>query len=130
MFRDEDIAFAARLMQAGIPTELHVHPGAQQGRGGQFVMVVDPLVFGFLRGLGHVEIVRAQVLDEVGDPLDVLLNRHRHVGQHGWALRPGDDEQVREAPGGEAEEGARAVGPLVPQPQPIPAGDVVVPGGA
>lgn len=28
MFRDEDIAFAQRLMQAGIPTELHVNPGA------------------------------------------------------------------------------------------------------
>jgi acetyl esterase/lipase len=28
MFRDEDIAFAARLMQAGVPTELHVHPGS------------------------------------------------------------------------------------------------------
>jgi acetyl esterase/lipase len=28
LFRDEDIAFAQRLMQAGIPTELHVHDGA------------------------------------------------------------------------------------------------------
>jgi acetyl esterase/lipase len=28
MFRDEDIAFAARLMRAGVPTELHVNPGA------------------------------------------------------------------------------------------------------
>jgi acetyl esterase/lipase len=28
LFRDEDIAFAARLMQAGVPTELHVNPGA------------------------------------------------------------------------------------------------------
>jgi acetyl esterase/lipase len=28
LFRDEDIAFAARLMQAGVPTELHVSPGA------------------------------------------------------------------------------------------------------
>ena len=28
MFRDEDIAFATRLMQAGVPTELHVNPGA------------------------------------------------------------------------------------------------------
>jgi len=28
LFRDEDIEFAMRLMQAGVPTELHVHPGA------------------------------------------------------------------------------------------------------
>ncbi len=28
LFRDEDIAFAARLLQAGVPTELHVDPGA------------------------------------------------------------------------------------------------------
>jgi acetyl esterase/lipase len=28
MFRDEDIAFAQRLMQTGVPTELHVHPGS------------------------------------------------------------------------------------------------------
>jgi len=28
MFRDEDIAFANRLMQAGVPTEFHVYPGA------------------------------------------------------------------------------------------------------
>jgi acetyl esterase/lipase len=28
LFRDEDIDFAARLLQAGVPTELHVYPGA------------------------------------------------------------------------------------------------------
>ncbi|WP_179470494.1 alpha/beta hydrolase [Mycolicibacterium vinylchloridicum] len=27
IFRDEDIAYAARLSAAGVPTELHVHPG-------------------------------------------------------------------------------------------------------
>ena len=27
LFRDEDIQFAARLIQAGVPTELHVYPG-------------------------------------------------------------------------------------------------------
>ncbi|MCU0260507.1 MAG: alpha/beta hydrolase [Ilumatobacteraceae bacterium] len=28
LFRDEDLAFAARLVQAGVPTELHLYPGA------------------------------------------------------------------------------------------------------
>lgn len=31
LFRDEDIAFAARLLEAGVPTELHVYPGAYHG---------------------------------------------------------------------------------------------------
>ena len=31
LFRDEDIAFAARLLGAGVPTELHVYPGAYHG---------------------------------------------------------------------------------------------------
>jgi acetyl esterase/lipase len=30
-FRDEDIDYATRLMQAGVPTELHVLPGAPHG---------------------------------------------------------------------------------------------------
>ena len=31
VFRDENIAYATRLMQAGVPTELHVYPGAYHG---------------------------------------------------------------------------------------------------
>ena len=30
-FRDEDIQYALRLNQAGVPTELHVLPGAPHG---------------------------------------------------------------------------------------------------
>ena len=32
-FRDEDIDYAVRLQQAGVPTELHVFPGAPHGFG-------------------------------------------------------------------------------------------------
>ena len=31
LMRDENIAYATRLMQAGVPTELHVYPGAFHG---------------------------------------------------------------------------------------------------
>jgi acetyl esterase/lipase len=31
VFRDEDVDYAARLMQAGVPVELHVYPGAYHG---------------------------------------------------------------------------------------------------
>ena len=32
-FRDEDIEYARRLYGAGVPTELHVYPGAPHGVG-------------------------------------------------------------------------------------------------
>ncbi|WP_433189954.1 alpha/beta hydrolase [Actinoallomurus sp. CA-150999] len=31
LFRDESVAYAARLLAAGVPTELHVYPGAPHG---------------------------------------------------------------------------------------------------
>jgi acetyl esterase/lipase len=31
LFRDEDIGYASRLLAAGVPTELHVYPGAVHG---------------------------------------------------------------------------------------------------
>jgi acetyl esterase/lipase len=31
IFRDEDVSYARRLADAGVPTELHVHPGCPHG---------------------------------------------------------------------------------------------------
>jgi acetyl esterase/lipase len=36
-FRDEDIGYASRLLQAGVPCELHVTPGAFHGSEGQVI---------------------------------------------------------------------------------------------
>ena len=49
----------------------------------------------------------------IGDPLDMLLDRHRHIRQHRRALRAGDREQVRERRQPRAEIGVRAVRPLL-----------------
>ena len=59
-------------------------------------------------GLAH----RDQAVDH---PVDVLLDRHRHVRQHRRAARAGDHEQVGEAGHGKPEIGLRAVGPDVGQ---------------
>ena len=72
----------------------------------------------------------AQVAQAVGDPVDVLLDGHRHVAQHRRALRPGDHEQVREAVRGDAEVGARALGPLLLQGEPVPSADAELEQGA
>lgn len=40
LFLEEDLEYARRLMRAGVPTELHVHPGAYHG----FILVPDAQV--------------------------------------------------------------------------------------
>lgn len=40
LFLEEDLEYARRLMRAGVPTELHVHPGAYHG----FILVTDAQV--------------------------------------------------------------------------------------
>ena len=66
----------------------------------------------------------AEVVEAVGDPVDVLFDRHGHVGQHRRAARTGDGEEVGEADRGEAEIGRRPVGPLLPERDAVTAPDV------
>ena len=68
--------------------------------------------------------VGVEVGDAVGDPVDVLLDRHDHVGEHRRAARAGDREQVREAGGGQAEVGAGPGRPRVAQRTPSRPRDV------
>ena len=50
-----------------------------QGRVGGFVDVLDPCIDGFGRWLDLFDALALQVIDTVRDPLDVLLDAHRHV---------------------------------------------------
>ncbi len=91
---------------------------------GAVVDVLDPAVLG---GRGRLDRRVARVahrLDRVDDPVHVLLDRDRHVGQHRRAPGPGHHEQVREADRSEAEIGARAVRPLVLQREAVTTSDV------
>ena len=86
--------------------------------------MVDPGVLGLDGGVDRNEVSRPQVGDAVGDPVDVLLDRHEHVDEHGRAARPRDGEQVRESRGRDAEVRARPGRPLVPQLHASGAGDI------
>lgn len=57
----------------------------------------------------------AHGLDTAGDPFDMLLDGDRHVGQHRWALRTGNGEQVGETGNGDAQIGVRTIRPLLLQ---------------
>ena len=86
--------------------------------------MANPAGLGGLGGLDGVESVVAQRREGVGDPLDVLLDRHRHVREHRRALRARHHEEVGEAGGHDAEVGERSVGPAVAQLGTVTAGDV------
>ena len=86
--------------------------------------VRHPGVLRVLGGLHAAQAALAQVADGVGDPVDVLLDRHDHVAEHRRAPGAGDEEQVREAGEADAEVGPRAPGPLVAQRDAVAAADV------
>ena len=50
--------------------------------------------------------------DAVADPVDVLLDRDRHIAEHGRASGPRDHEHIGKAQGGDAEISLRSGGPL------------------
>ncbi len=83
------------------------------------VVVLDPEVLGLLRRLDGGFVVLSHAHGAVRHPVDVLLDRDHHVGEHRRAGRPGDGEQVREAVHHESEVGARAVLPLLLQGEPV-----------
>lgn len=60
LMRDENIAYATRLLQAGVPTELHVYPGSFHGfeglvpNAGVSVRAVNEYTEALKRGLGRI----------------------------------------------------------------------------
>ena len=80
---------------------------------GAVVDVLHPAGLGRLRGLDAVVAGLGHLTEAVGDPVDVLLDRHGHVRQHRRAARTGDQEQVGEPGRHQPEVGERAVLPLV-----------------
>ena len=71
-----------------------------------------------------VDGVFAHVADAVGDPLDVLLDRNRHVAKDRRAAGPGDGEQVGKPWHLQAQIGLRAGLPVIAQCHAVPAFDV------
>ena len=64
VFRDEDIAFALRLLAAGIPTELHVYPGAVHG-----FEVIVPTAAVSQRCQRDLDVAVARALEPVGEAI-------------------------------------------------------------
>ena len=85
-----------------------------------------PARLGLLGRLEHHGSLIAHRDDRVGDPLDVLFDRHGHVRQDRRALRTGHHEVVGEADRREPEIGGGTVGPLVLEFDALAAADVDV----
>ena len=75
----------------------------------------DPVVHRGLAGLDARQSFGAQMGDAVGDPLRMLLDRHRHVAQHRRAAGSGHHEKIRKACDLQAQIVARPRGPGVGQ---------------
>src|ERR1700722_3805424 len=85
--------------QPGLARDVRAHVPAVGGRGqrrrGDLLDVRGPLAGRLRRRLDRLVTVLTEVAQQVGDPLDVLLNRNRHVGDHAGTAGPGDGEQIR-----------------------------------
>ena len=95
-----------------------------QGDGGAVLDVLVPSGFGQRGRLDRLEAFFAHVLEALGHPVDVLLDRHGHVRQDGRAAGPGEHEEVREPGGHEPQVRGRPGRPLLLEGQAVPAGDV------
>ena len=84
----------------------------------------DPARFRLDGRLDGRNVLRFEMTDAVGDPVDMLLDGEDHVRLHRRAARPGDDKEVGKSRHHQPEVGAGAVGPLVLQCQALAAANV------
>ena len=84
----------SRDVRAEVPRVARREDGAVR----DVVDVRDPVVFGLDRRFDDRPPVRPRVVEQVRDPVHVLLDRRQHVAQHRWAPGSGDREQVGEGP--------------------------------
>ena len=71
--------------------------GMGQGFIGQLIDVSDLGVLSLLSGLNTGVVMLEHIVDAVGDPLDMLLDAHHHIGRHRRTARPGDGKKVGKA---------------------------------
>ena len=110
----------ARHVGAHVP---RVRSGVE-GDARTVVHVLHPARFGSRCGLDGLHVAVTQVGDAVGHPVDVLFDRHRHVGEHRRTAGAGDGEEVRETHRGQTQVRGGSVRPLLLQRHAMAPGDV------
>src|SRR5438477_4623751 len=104
---------------AGLAGDVRAHvPGIgarHQRHAGDLIHMSHPPLLRLGGRLDDCVASLAHMVDAIGYPFHMLLDRHRHVRQHRRALRAGDREKVRETSDGNPEIAVRAVGPRLIQ---------------
>src|SRR5262245_46133226 len=121
------IGHEAALLAAGDVAVDARHPGVylqEQKARGAFVHMLGPGVLGGRARLDASVALLPHVAQQVGDPVDVLLDAARDVAEGGGIVRPHQRQHVGEAGDLQAEIGARTIGPLVLEAQPAAPADV------
>ena len=80
---------------------------------GYLIIVDDPGVFSCLRGFDLADLLIPQIVQTVDDPVDVLFDGLKHVGQYGGAARARDREEVGKFGDAKAQLTSRTICPLV-----------------
>src|SRR5262249_4845311 len=86
--------------------------------------VLYPSSFGGCCRLDHLEIFVSKVFETVTDPINVLLNRNGHIGEHRRTTGSSDGKEVWKAGHHQAEICSRPICPLLTQREAVATSDV------